>query len=78
MFIKSIVLKMKIRVGGVGGFTPLGPEGSASLVVPPTYTNHCGSRVWEGPWGWGASAQHFHQHTHLRCGIHMYVASIKA
>ena len=68
------VFKMKIR--GVGGFTPLDPEGSTSLVAPPTYTNHCGGRVWEGPWGWGAGAQHFRQHTHLRCGLHIYVYGV--
>ena len=30
-----------IRVGGVGGFAPLGPEGSP-LVAPHTYTNTVG------------------------------------
>ena len=39
------VVKVRIRVGGVGGVAPLGPEGSALVVAPPTYTNHCGGRV---------------------------------
>ena len=41
-----VIINLEIRVGGVGGIIPLGPEGSALVVAPPTYTNHCGGRVW--------------------------------
>ena len=49
-----------IRVGGVGGVTPLGPEGSALVVAPPTYTNHY---VEEGPCGAPALSTSANTHT---------------
>ena len=71
----SLLLRRFVLVGSGVYITPLGPEGSTSFGNSSHV--HASFIVGQGVgealgWGWGAGAQHFCQHTHLRCGLHMH------
>ena len=51
-----------VRAGGVGGYAPLGREGSAFINSSHMHESKKGM-VWEGHEG--VLAEHFSQHTHI-------------
>ena len=56
-----------IRVGGVGGFAPPGPEGSAFGSSSHLHESCLGAGLGEGPWG--APAPSTSANTHIMCGL---------